>query len=186
MEDAKFKDKTVVVGVTGGIAAFKSASLCSALKQMGANVYAVMTKGAHEFIGAATLQGLTGNPVLTHVFEEPFPGKIAHIHLADTADLIIVAPATANFIAKHANGLADDMLSTILLATKNRGKIIICPAMNVNMYQHPATQRNLAWIHSTGVHFLDPASGRLACGYDDIGKLPDTTVILNKAREIIL
>lgn len=178
-----FKDKTIVVGITGGIAAYKAAGLCSHLAQQGANVFVVMTDHATQFIAPLTFHALTGNEVVTSVFEEKHPKKLAHIHLADTADLIVVAPATANFIAKHVNGLADDMLSNILLATEHREKILFCPAMNVHMYNHPATQKNLKELKSYGIEVLDPDSGHLACGYDAVGKLASTENIVKKMKE---
>jgi phosphopantothenoylcysteine decarboxylase/phosphopantothenate--cysteine ligase len=180
-----FKDKKIVLGVTGGIAAYKAAGLASYLSQAGANVQVVMTENAHEFITPLTFQALTGNDVLTSVFDERFPKKIAHIHLADNADLIVVAPATANVIAKMANGLADDMLLNLLLAVPDQNKVLICPAMNVHMYTHQATQKNLETIKSFGLHVLDPASGHLACGYDAVGKLPSTEVIVEKMKEML-
>ena len=175
--------KTIIVGITGGIASFKSASLASQLKQKGFNVHVVMTKNATKFITPLTLQALSGNHVTVDTFEENIPDVINHIHLADIADLIIVSPATANFIAKMAHGLADNMLSNILLAAKC--KVLICPAMNVNMYHNPITQRNITILKELGIHFLDPISGHLACGYEAEGKLPPTETIVETIDSLL-
>jgi phosphopantothenoylcysteine decarboxylase/phosphopantothenate--cysteine ligase len=180
-----FKNKNIIIGITGGIAAYKAIGLCSYLSQQEANVIPIMTRGATKMICPTTLRGITGNEVMIEVWEEPFPKKIAHIHLADTADLIIIAPATAHFIAKHANGLADDMLSNVLLAVEKRSKILFCPAMNVHMYNHPATKRNIQLLKDYNINILEPVVGHLACGYNAEGKLPETNEIVDKALEIL-
>lgn len=184
-EYLNFPNKKIIVGITGGVAAYKSIGLCSYLKQQGADVYPVMTRGSEKFINKNMFRAITGKDALVEVWEEPFENKIAHIHLADEADLIVVVPATANFIAKHANGIADDMLSNILLAVSNRQKVLFCPAMNVNMYNHPATQKNLVTLMDYGINILEPSTGYLACGYEAEGKLPDTDVITKKMLSIL-
>ncbi|TCZ79502.1 bifunctional phosphopantothenoylcysteine decarboxylase/phosphopantothenate--cysteine ligase CoaBC [Paenibacillus albiflavus] len=168
--------KTIVLGVTGGIAVFKAAGLCSKLSQAGANVRVIMTESASKFVTPLTFQALSRNHVMTDTFDEFDPGAIAHIDTADHADLFIIAPATANSIAKMAAGIADDMLSTTLLATT--APIIVAPAMNVHMYEHPAVQHNIELLRSRGVMFLDPAEGQLACGYVGKGRLPEPETIV--------
>jgi phosphopantothenoylcysteine decarboxylase/phosphopantothenate--cysteine ligase len=180
----KVMGKTVILGVTGGIAAYKSPSLASQLRQRGYNTQAVVTKSALEFTTRVSLQAMSGNYVLMNTFEETNPSVINHIDLADKADLIVIAPATANFIAKLANGLADDMLSNILLAAKC--KVLICPAMNVNMYHHPLTYKNIQTLKELcGYEFLDPETGHLACGYEAEGKLPSIKEIVDKIDSLL-
>lgn len=173
--------KKILLGITGGIAAFKAASLCSKLVQQGAEVRVIMTKSATQFITELTLQALSKNPVYTDTFDEKNPAAIAHISLADWADLVLVAPATANIIGKMANGLADDMLSTTLLATQ--APIMVAPAMNVHMYTHPAVSKNLAELASRGVMLVEPGEGLLACGYTGKGRMeePETIVTVVNA-----
>ncbi|MDD9147111.1 MULTISPECIES: bifunctional phosphopantothenoylcysteine decarboxylase/phosphopantothenate--cysteine ligase CoaBC [unclassified Sporolactobacillus] len=161
--------KKIVLGLTGGIAAYKAAELSSLLVKSGAIVDVVMTEAAKRFIGEATFQALTRRPVYESVFAEKREGQIAHIDLADTADLLLVAPATANMIGKLAAGLADDMLSTVILASK--APVWIAPAMNVNMYAHPAVQKNLRTLEEFGYRLIGPDQGRLACGWTGKGRL---------------
>lgn len=161
--------KSIVLGVTGGIAAYKAAELTSLLVKSGAEVQVVMTEAAQKFIGAATFQALTRHPVLDSVFVDEKEGQIAHIDLADKADLVIIAPATANTIGKLAAGLANDMLTTIVLAA--RAPVWIAPAMNVNMYAHPAVKRNLDILTTYGYRLIGPEAGRLACGWTGKGRL---------------
>lgn len=168
--------KKILLGVTGGIAAFKAASLCSKLVQQGAEVRVIMTESATRFITELTLQALSKNPVYTDTFDEKNPAAIAHISLADWADLVLVAPATANIIGKMANGIADDMLSTTLLATE--APIMVAPAMNVHMYTHPAVSRNLAELAARGVLFVEPGEGLLACGYIGKGRMEEPETIV--------
>ncbi|WP_055107586.1 bifunctional phosphopantothenoylcysteine decarboxylase/phosphopantothenate--cysteine ligase CoaBC [Paenibacillus ihumii] len=163
--------KKVLLGVTGGIAAFKAASLCSKLVQQGAEVRVIMTESATRFVTELTLQALSKHPVYTDTFDEKNPQVIAHIDLADWADLVLIAPATANIIAKMAVGLGDDMLSTTLLATE--AKIMLAPAMNVHMYTHPTVTRNLAELAARGVLMIEPGSGQLACGYTGKGRMEE-------------
>lgn len=168
--------KVIVLGVTGGIAAYKAAMLCSRLVQKGADVHVIMTESAKQFITELTLQSLTKNPVYSDTFDERDPSVVSHIHLADLADLVLVAPATANVIAKMAHGLADDMLTTTLLATT--APVMISPAMNVHMYTHPAVVANMETLVSRGVSMIEPGEGLLACGYVGKGRMeePDTIV----------
>ena len=170
------KDKTIVLGVTGGIAAYKSAYLASALKKQHANVHVVMTEHATEFISPLTFETLTSNRVTVEMFDRHFEYDVKHISLAKAADLMIVAPATANFIAKAANGIADDMLSTVFLAAKCT-KLVV-PAMNTAMYENPATQDNMAKLAGYGVKIIEPATGLLACGDEGKGKMPEPEELL--------
>lgn len=156
------KGKTVLLGVTGGIACYKSAGLASALVKQGANVQVLMTRNATEFIGPHTFESLTGNRVSVDTFDRNYQFQVEHIALADQADLVLVAPATANVLAKLAHGLADDMLTTTVLACDCPK--IAAPAMNTRMYENPVTQDNLALLRRYGWEIVEPASGRLACG----------------------
>jgi len=161
--------KTVVLGVTGSIAAYKSAELASLLVKQGHDVFVVMTKDATEFITALTLQTLSKNPVMTSFYEEKDNWRPGHIQVADRASLLLIAPATANVIAELAHGLAGHPLAAIALAT--RAPILIAPAMNGKMWDHPATQENVAMLRARGVEFIGPESGMLACGYEGLGRL---------------
>lgn len=169
--------KKIVLGVSGGIAAYKAAALTSKLVQKGAEVHVIMTASAKEFITELTLQSLSRNPVYTDTFDERDASFVSHIHLADTADLVLVAPATANVIAKMAHGLADDMLTTTLLATT--APVMVAPAMNVHMYEHPAVIENMNTLYSRGVHFIEPGVGQLACGYIGKGRLEEPETIVD-------
>lgn len=170
------KNKNVLLGVTGGIAAYKACDLTSKLTQQGANVRVVMTKSATKFVSPLTFQALSRNPVYIDTFDEKDPEKIAHIDVADWAEIAIIAPATANIIGKLANGIADDMLSTILLAT--RAKVYIAPAMNVHMYANQAVIENMKKLDEWGYHFIEPQEGYLACGYVGRGRLEEPTEII--------
>ena len=172
----QLKGKTVLLGVTGGIACYKSANLASALVKQGANVQVVMTRNATEFIGPHTFESLTGNRVSVDTFDRNYQFQVEHIALADQADLVLVAPATANVLAKLAHGLADDMLTTTILAC-NCPKIA-APAMNTKMYENPVTQDNLDILRKYGWEIVDPASGRLACGAVGKGKMPEPEDLL--------
>lgn len=163
--------KNIILGITGGIAAYKGAALCSKLVQAGADVHVIMTESAAKFITPLTLQTLSRNPVHMDTFDERNPSVVTHIHLADHADLVVIAPATANAIAKLANGHADDMLSTTLLAATC--PIIIAPAMNVHMYEHPAVVENMERLAKRGAMFVEPGTGQLACGYVAKGRLAE-------------
>lgn len=168
-------NKTILLGVTGGIAAYKSASLASLLVKSGAEVHVIMTEHAANFINPITFESLTGHKCITDTFDRNFEFKVEHVALAKKADLIIVAPATANIIAKLAHGLADDMLTTTILASK--APKLIAPAMNTGMYENPVTQDNLALLRRYGMKIISPASGRLACGDIGAGKMEEPEVI---------
>jgi phosphopantothenoylcysteine synthetase/decarboxylase len=161
----------VLVAVCGGISAYKSAYLVSSLVQHGAGASVAMTAAAQKFITPLPFKTLSRNPVVTDLYDEDEGWKPTHIELADAADLLLVAPATANCIAKLAHGLADDALSCIALALNPRAKILIAPAMNGKMWQHPATQQNVATLSARGADFLGPEEGMLSCGYEGIGRL---------------
>lgn len=171
------KGKTVLLGVSGGIAAYKAAALASALVKQHAAVEVVMTKNATEFITPLTFEQLTGRRVMVDTFDRNFSHQVEHIALAERTDLVIVAPATANVCAKFAHGLADDMLTTTVLAC--RCPKLIAPAMNTNMYENPVTQDNLKLLEHYGWEIIPPASGRLACGAVGKGKLPEPEVLLD-------
>ncbi|TCS84363.1 bifunctional phosphopantothenoylcysteine decarboxylase/phosphopantothenate--cysteine ligase CoaBC [Tepidibacillus fermentans] len=170
------KGKNILLGVSGGIAAYKAAILVSQLTKKGANVQVVMTESATKFITPLTLQTLSRNEVYLDTFAEKNPKVVSHIDIADRADLVIIAPATANIIAKLAHGIADDMLSTTLLAVQS--PIIIAPAMNVHMYDHPAVKENIRILKSRGVRFIEPNAGLLACGYVGKGRLAEPEEIV--------
>src|SRR5262245_53257790 len=161
--------KSVVLGVTGSIAAYKSAELASLLIKQGHQVFVVMTHDAVEFISPLTLQTLSKNPVMTSFFDEKESWRPAHIELADRANLLLIAPATANVIAELAHGLAGHPLAAIALAT--RAPVLIAPAMNGKMWEHPATQKNVETLKARGVEFIGPEKGMLACGYEGVGRL---------------
>lgn len=178
-----FQDKQVILGVTGGIAAYKAVELLRLLVKAGAVVHVVMTRSAREFVAPLTFQTLSGNPVHTDLFNLVQEQDIGHISLADRADLVLIAPATANLIGKAANGLADDLLTTTLLATK--APRLFIPAMNVNMWQNPLYQANQARLERHGCHFMAPVAGDLACGWKGEGKLPDPTDIFDFAQDLV-
>src|ERR1700716_2923045 len=163
------KAKTVILGVTGSIAAYKSAELASLLVKQNHNVFVVMTADAMEFITPLTLQTLSKNPVMTSFFDEKENWRPGHIELADNADLLLIAPATANVIAELAHGLAGHPLAAIALAT--RAPILMAPAMNGKMWEHAATQKNVETLKARGVEFIGPEEGMLACGYEGVGRL---------------
>jgi len=175
--------KTVVLGVSGGIAAYKAVELLRLLTKAGAEVHVVMTKSAREFVTPLTFQTLSGNPVHTDLFNLYQEQEIGHIALADRADLFILAPATANLIGKIAQGLADDLLTTSVMATK--APVLVVPAMNSNMYENPLYQRNEKLLIEYGYHLLEPDSGELACGWEGKGKLPDPEQILAAAKSAL-
>lgn len=163
--------KNILLAVSGGIAVYKAVALTSKLTQAGANVKVMMTKSAQEFVPTLSFQVLSRNDVYTDTFDEKDSGVVAHIDLADWADLVIVAPATANVIGKMANGIADDMVTTTLLATE--APIWVAPAMNVHMIAHPAVVRNINQLYADGVRFIEPSEGYLACGYVGRGRLEE-------------
>lgn len=165
------RGKKILVGVSGGIAAYKAAEVVSRLRKRGAIVYVAMTKGATEFIAPLTLRSLSANPVYVEMFEEPKVWNVEHIALAEAVDAVLVAPATANLLAKMSVGIADDFLSTVLLATKT--PIFVAPAMNHAMYHHPATQENLARLRERSVRVIGPGTGFQACGTDGDGRMSE-------------
>lgn len=171
-------NKKVLLGVSGGIAVYKALDVISRLKKKGIEVKVIMTKSATEFVTPLSFQSLSENPVVIDMFDEPKAWEIQHISLAKWADLVVVVPATANIIGKVANGIADDMLSTTIMATK--AEVIFCPAMNTNMYENKIVQKNMATLKDLGYGFINPASGRLACGDIGRGKLENTKIIAEK------
>ena len=175
--------KTIVVGVTGSIAAYKAAEIVSQLVKLGHDVHVTMTPAARHFITPLTLQTLSRHNVILDPFALGGDWQPGHVALADKADLLLVAPASANTIAKLANGLADNYLAEIALAT--RAPLLIAPAMNSKMWEHPATQENVARLHARGVQFVGPAEGTLACGYEGPGKLSPVEEIVARAAEMI-
>ena len=169
------KSKTVVLGVTGSIAAYKIANLASSLVKKGANVHVIMTKNATNFINPITFETLTGNKCLVDTFDRNFEFSVEHVSLAKQADIFMVAPASANVIGKIANGIADDMLTTTIMACKCHK--VISPAMNTNMFENPIVQDNLEKLRNYGYEVIDPASGYLACGDTGAGKMPEPSVL---------
>lgn len=177
------KEKTIVLGVTGGIAAYKAVELLRLYVKAGAEVFVVMTKSACEFVTPLTFQTLSGNPVHTELFNLYQEREIGHISLADRADLVVVAPATANIIGKVAGGLCDDLLSTTLMATK--APVLFVPAMNVNMYENPLYQANEKKLQEFGYHFLEPVTGYLACGWEGKGKMPEPLAVFEETLRLL-
>jgi phosphopantothenoylcysteine decarboxylase / phosphopantothenate---cysteine ligase len=175
--------KTIVIGVTGGIAAYKAAELVRLLVTGGARVRVMMTRNATEFITPLTLQALSLNPVATETFSLTQESEIGHIRIADTADAIVIAPATADVIAKAAVGIGDDLLTTVLLAA--RCAVAFAPAMNVHMYEHPTVAENLEKLHSRGATIIEPGEGALACGYEGKGRLVDPAVIVVEVERML-
>jgi len=176
--------KCVVLGITGGIAVYKACEVLRLLQKQGIDVYVVMTKNACKFVSPLTFETLSGHPVAVDTFERPATWEVEHIALAKRADLFLIVPATANIIGKMACGIADDMLSTTVMAT--RAPVMIAPAMNTGMWENPATQQNLSTLISRGVHVVSPATGYLACGDSGAGKLEDVSVIAQRALEVLL
>lgn len=177
------KGKTVVVGVCGGIAAYKAVEVVSRLKKLGAEVNVIMTKNATQFVTPLTFQTISHNPVITDMFAEPKIWDVQHISLAEKADLMLIAPATANIIGKTANGIADDMLSTTIMATK--APVLFVPAMNTNMYDNPVVQQNISRLKSLGYIFMEPDTGLLACGVSGRGRMPDLQAVTDYAVSIL-
>jgi phosphopantothenoylcysteine decarboxylase/phosphopantothenate--cysteine ligase len=176
-------DRCVVLGVTGGIAAYKAVEVASRLRKLGATVYVVMTRAAANFVTPLTFREISGNPVVTTLWDEPKMWNVEHIALAARADLFLIAPATANVIGKLAAGIADDMLTTAAMATT--APVLLAPAMNCDMYRNPVVQANLARLAGLGYHILPPDDGPLACGAEGPGRLPDPAVIVEKAAALL-
>ena len=177
------KGRKIVLGVTGGIAAYKAAELVRELVKAQAEVHVVMTRNAQAFIAPLTFQTLSGNPVTTELFNLMAESGIGHIALADRAEVLVIAPATANIIGKIAAGIADDMLTTIVMATK--APVLLAPAMNVHMWENPICQENIQRLRSRGYHFIDPEAGELACGYEGKGRLAEIPAIVEEIRVLL-
>ena len=177
------KGKTVVIGVSGGIAVYKVCDVVSRLKKLNAEVHVIMTKSACEFVAPLTFQTLSQNYVVSDMFDDPKTWDVEHISLAKKADVFLVAPATANVIGKIANGICDDMLTTTIAATK--AKVLIAPAMNTNMYENPIIQKNISTLKEYGYNFVEPESGRLACGDVGSGKLASPEVIVDHVEALL-
>jgi len=173
----------MLVGATGGIAAYKACGIVSYLKSEEANVDVIMTKNACEFITPLTLETLSGNKVVTDMFSRPDYIDVKHISLAKKADLFLIVPATANILGKVANGIADDMLSTTIMAT--RAPVIFAPAMNDGMYENPIVQDNIAKLKGYGYRIIEPSVGHLACGYEGKGKLPKNEEIIDYVKTLV-
>jgi phosphopantothenoylcysteine decarboxylase/phosphopantothenate--cysteine ligase len=176
-------NKTIILGVTGGIAVYKAADLASKLTQAGAKVRVIMTEHALEFVAPLTFEAVTGNAVITDMFETSAEHRINHISLAEAADVVVVAPATANIIAKIAAGIADDMLTTTILATS--AAVVIVPAMHTKMWNNPITQENVTKLKERGLFVLEPAVGRLASGGYGPGRLPETETIIGYIQKVL-
>ena len=179
------ESKYVVLGVTGSIAAFKGAEITSRLAKAGMDVHVVLTADAQRFITPLTFKTLSRNPVVCDLYDEQEGWKPMHIDLADKADLLMIAPATANILAKMAHGLADDALSCIALALNPEAKILVAPAMNGKMWLHPATQENVRVLRMRKMEFIGPEEGLLSCGYEGIGRLFEPEKIVNRALDLL-
>ncbi len=177
--------KNILLGVTGSIAAYKAAELASQLTKQGCEVHVIMTADALRFITAVTLKTLSRHPVVTDLYDEVAGWQPTHIKLADEADLLLIAPATANTIAKLAQGLANDALSCVALALNAQAKVLVAPAMNGKMWLHPATQQNVATLKSRGVEFIGPEEGLLSCGYEGLGRLWPVEKVAERALALV-
>jgi phosphopantothenoylcysteine synthetase/decarboxylase len=177
--------KNIVLGVTGSIAAYKAADLTSQLTKQGCDVHVIMTADALRFITPLAFKTLSRHPVVTDLYDEEEGWKPTHIKLADEADLLLVAPATANTLAKLALGIADDALSCVALALNPKARLLIAPAMNGKMWLHPATQQNFATLKSRGVEFIGPEEGLLSCGYEGLGRLWPVEKVAQRALELL-
>lgn len=177
------KNKKIILGISGGIAAYKACDVIRGLKKEGADVHVVLTKAGAQFITPLTLQTLSCNPVYTEMFNLIDEVKIGHISLADSADLVLVAPATADIIAKTACGICDELLTTVICATK--APVVFAPSMNVNMWDHPITQENIRKLKKIEYYIIEPESGDLACGYEGKGRLASPDKITKFVDDII-
>jgi phosphopantothenoylcysteine synthetase/decarboxylase len=177
--------KNIVLGVTGSIAAYKAAELTSLLTKQGCDVHVVMTADALRFITAVSFRTLSRHPVATDLYDEEEGWQPMHIKLADEADLLLIAPATANTIAKLALGLANDALSCVALALNAQARILVAPAMNGKMWLHPATQQNVATLKARGVGFIGPEKGLLSCGYEGLGRLWPVEQVSERALDLL-
>lgn len=177
------KGKTVVFGITGGIAAYKACEIVRLLVKAKAEVHTILTSAAQQFVSPLTLQTLSRNPVHTEMFHLLHEMEIGHISLADGADVVLIAPATADMLAKAAHGICDDLLTTVICATK--APVVFAPSMNVNMWDNPITQENVAKLRKLGWHMIEPEAGELACGYEGKGRLPDPGEIIKFVEKVI-
>jgi phosphopantothenoylcysteine synthetase/decarboxylase len=184
MKNKSPRTRNIVLGVTGSIAAYRAADLASSLTKQGAQVRVVMTADAQKFITPLPFKTLSRQPVITDLYDEEEGWKPTHIRLADEANLLLIAPATANVIAKLAHGIADDALTCIALALQPKAKILVAPAMNGKMWLHPATQANVATLKSRGVEFIGPEEGLLSCGYEGLGRLWPVEQVAARALEL--
>jgi phosphopantothenoylcysteine synthetase/decarboxylase len=175
--------KTVIVGVTGSIAAYKACEIVNTLKKDGFDIRVILTGEAKEFVTPLTLQTLSGNKVLTDMFELPDTWNPVHTSLADSASLVLIAPATANVIGKLAGGICDDLLSCVVYATK--APVLIAPAMNEKMYEHKIVQENIAKLKGAGYAFVGPVKGHLACGHEAIGHIAEVSDIVKEAKKLL-
>jgi len=178
--------RNIVLGVTGSIAAYKAADVTSRLARAGAEVHVVLTADALRFITPLAFKTLSRHPVVADLYDEEEGWKPAHVRLADEADLLLIAPATANNIAKLAHGIADDALTCIALALNPQAKTLIAPAMNGKMWLHPATQQNVATLKARGAEFIGPEKGMLSCGYEGLGRLWEAEKIAARALELLV
>lgn len=176
---------SVLLGVTGSIAAHKAVDVCSQLTQHGCAVHVVMTADAQRFVTALPFKTLSRHPVVTDLYDEDEGWKPAHITLADQADLLLIAPATANLLAKLAHGLANDALTCAALALNPQARVLLAPAMNGKMWRHPATQQNVATLKARGVEFIGPDEGMLSCGYEGVGRLMGVDAICQRALALL-
>jgi phosphopantothenoylcysteine synthetase/decarboxylase len=179
------RGRLIILGVTGSIAAHKAVDVASRLTKDGCEVHVVLTADAQRFITPLAFKTLSRHPVITDLYDDDEGWKPAHIELADRADLLLVAPATANKIAKLALGIADDALTCIALALNPEAKVLIAPAMNGKMWLHAATQQHVATLKGRGAEFIGPEAGLLSCGYEGLGRLWDPGQIANRARELV-
>ena len=177
-------NRSIVLGIGGGIAAYKCCELARMLAREGASVHCVLTEAGARFVTPLTLQTLSGNPVHTDMWNLIQENEIGHVSLADRAELVLVAPATADLIAKVASGICDELLTTVICATK--APVVFAPSMNSNMWENPITQRNVALLKEYGYGFIEPAEGALACGYEGKGRLPEPAEILKYITSEIL
>lgn len=177
------KGKTIVLGVTGGIAAYKACELTRRLVESGAHVHVMLTKGAQQFVTPLTFQTLSGHPVHTDLFSLTQEQEIGHISLADSADAVLVAPATADLLAKVAHGICDDLLTTVICATT--APVILAPAMNVHMWENSITQENIAKLKKHDYLIVEPDAGYLACGYTGKGRLPDPETLMDALDKVL-
>src|SRR5436190_15984391 len=185
VQSPKPEERNIVLGVTGSIAAHRAADLASLLTKQDCDVHVVMTSDAQQFITALPFKTLSRNPVVTDLYDEEEGWKPTHIKLADEASLLLIAPATANVLAKLAHGMADDALTCIALALNPKARLLVAPAMNGKMWLHPATHQNVSTLKSRGAHFIGPEEGLLSCGYEGLGRLWPVEQVAQRALELL-